>query len=92
MSTKSNEVTVQILINYKKALLTFSTKYLMIKLDKIMDPKALSNLDPNTEDINKAISEISPAFFLVKSSLSIHGIVEKVRECLVDEAASVAAP
>lgn len=45
-----------------KELLTFFIKYLMIKLEKIMDPKALTNLDPKLrETYERVMGTTSPA-------------------------------
>lgn len=40
----------------------------------------LTNLSPDDEKINKAITENEPAYFIVKSNLKIADLVEKVKE------------
>ena len=42
----------------------------------------LTNLSPDDEKINKAISEDDPAYYMVKSNWTIKDLVEKVRERL----------
>ena len=46
----------------------------------------LTNLDGHDEKINQAIAEDEPAYFVVKSNLSISDLVEKVRERLLRQA------
>ncbi|MEK7622199.1 MAG: response regulator [Patescibacteria group bacterium] len=42
----------------------------------------LTNLNPDEEEIMKAITRDEPAYFLVKSDITLQGVVEKIRERL----------
>ncbi len=42
----------------------------------------LTNLSPDREEINKVITEYSPAYYLIKTNWNMEEIVVKVRECL----------
>jgi DNA-binding response OmpR family regulator len=42
----------------------------------------LTNLSPDDEKINQAITEYAPAYYLVKSNWSISDLVEKIKERL----------
>ena len=42
----------------------------------------LTNLTPNDEKINQAITDYAPAYYIVKSNWSIGDLVEKIRERL----------
>jgi len=42
----------------------------------------LTNLSPDREEINKAVTEDNPAFYLVKANWNMEDVVEKVRQCL----------
>lgn len=48
----------------------------------------LTVLSPESEQINAAVAEGEPAFYLVKSKVSIGGIVEKIKERLADSTTS----
>ena len=48
----------------------------------------LTNLQPNSEELNEAITTTDPAFFLLKSALTPGDIVQKVRERLEQAGAS----
>ncbi len=45
----------------------------------------LTNLTPDSEQLNEAISTTDPAFFLIKSELLPGDIVEKVRQRLLED-------
>ncbi len=42
----------------------------------------LTNLSPDREEINKAITENTPAYYLVKTNWNMEDVVAKVKECL----------
>ena len=42
----------------------------------------LTNLSPDTEEINQAIVENKPAYYLIKSDTSLNELLEKVKEIL----------
>ena len=45
----------------------------------------LTNLQPDSEELNEAITTTDPAFFLIKSALTPGDIVQKVRERLAQD-------
>ena len=42
----------------------------------------LTNLSPDGEEINKVITEYTPAYYLVKTNWNVEDIIEKVKERL----------
>lgn len=42
----------------------------------------LTNLNPDTEEINKAIAENEPAYYIVKSNCPTSDLIEKIKERL----------
>lgn len=42
----------------------------------------LTNLNPDSKEINQAIAEDEPAYYLVKSDISLGELLEKVKEVL----------
>lgn len=42
----------------------------------------LTNLSPDTQEINQAIAENEPAYYLVKSDISLNELMEKAKEIL----------